>query len=166
MVFDIKQLLPMAPDKGPPLPLLLAPYLPWEGYWPWYKGSEAGNGMVSLSLPSSLQEGSTGNTGSVIITNNSVYQGSNTKAPYTFALSIGLYIPSSEILIKSMEPTALAPEQVKNVTFTFDIPMGVFGPGYATAVIYTTDGVTQLGIAQVIVTVLARVITPAGTISW
>ena len=28
--------LPTPPDQGPPLPIILAPYLPFDGYWPWY----------------------------------------------------------------------------------------------------------------------------------
>lgn len=31
--------LPPSPLEGPPLPRFLDPYLPWKGYWPWYKAA-------------------------------------------------------------------------------------------------------------------------------
>jgi hypothetical protein len=34
---NLDEFKPMPPEKGPPLPIILDPYIPFKGYWPWYK---------------------------------------------------------------------------------------------------------------------------------
>ncbi len=43
-------LLPRAPIEGPPLPTGLGPYLPFKGYWPWYKSLPAEDSGVGITL--------------------------------------------------------------------------------------------------------------------
>ena len=37
MAIKLQDWEPLPPNQGPPLPRFLDAYLPWKGYWPWYK---------------------------------------------------------------------------------------------------------------------------------
>ena len=51
MAINLKCLEPMPPEEGPPLPEGLSSYLPFKGYWPWYKPMKT---LVSIKVTTGI----------------------------------------------------------------------------------------------------------------
>ncbi len=79
-----------------------------------------------------LVSGSVGNTAVVTLTNNSVYAGTSTKAPYTFVLAAKILVAGSPVL-DVLRSIPMGPGEKKTISLPFDIPAGVYGSGTAYA---------------------------------
>lgn len=118
--------------------------------------------------PATLLAGSNGNTMLVTITNNTVYTGTTTKAPYTFKVHAQL-VAYSQIVVNADQSVALGPGEVKTVSWTFGVPLvWVNSDNYAaTAWLASTDDLSPIGSQiQVIGAITPAAVTPGGSISF
>jgi len=118
--------------------------------------------------PATLLAGSNGNTMQVTITNNTVYTGTTTKAPYTFKLH-GQLVAYGQIVVNADQSVALGPGEVKNISWTFGVPLAwASSDNYAaTAWLASTDDLTPIGTqVQVIGAITPAPVTPGGSISF
>jgi hypothetical protein len=142
--FEISQLEPMQPTQGPPLPKVLAPFLPFQGYWPWYKTSTAATlsgkvksstgevisgAAVKVSTGESVSTDSSGNykfnnlkTGIVTVTATAT--GYQTKS-YTISLSAGANTRNIAMTPEGAEPPG--PAYVSGVVSQGDYNYAVEG---------------------------------------
>lgn len=119
------------------------------------------------AIPSGLVEGGGPYTLAVTVHNTSVYTGTQTKAPYQFALDTQIGISGTMVLFN--HPPVLVPEfgpdETRTISYPFSIPYGVRGNGVAVASLYTTAGATLLKNATPLsFTVTAAGVTPGGEI--
>ncbi len=92
------------------------------------KAGELAQGAAGVRIagvtPSPWVRGSSGNRASVWITNNSVYTGSATKAPFTFNVLIQIQIPDGTNVSwgYNLGSVYLAAGAIGSYTYTFSIP--------------------------------------------
>ncbi len=83
-------------------------------------------------MATDIQEGSKGNIARIKFTNNSVYTGTNTPAPYTFKLHVSVW-SGGTIFKQAAQDLAMAPGETQTLDFPFDVPPGASGLYQATA---------------------------------
>lgn len=92
------------------------------------KAGELAQGAAGISIagvtPSPWVRGSSGNKVTVTVTNNSVYTGTTTKAPFTFNMLIQIQIPDGNNVTwgSNLGSLYLAAGATGTYTFTFSIP--------------------------------------------
>ncbi len=123
-------------------------------------------GRYAAAVGSNLVEGSTGNTALITLTNNTVYTGTTTKAPYTFTLVARIMVGSTKVL-EASQVVAMGAGETKTVSFSFNVPYGANGSGIANASLFDNTGTQSLATSSPIgLTVSPASVTPAGTISY
>ena len=123
------------------------------------------NGRVATALPGGMIAGGGPYTAVLTLVNNTVYQGTTTPAPYTFAVNLSILVGANTLLVITKDPVAIAAGGTYTYSKTFTIPISVFGYGTATASIMNTAGTTTIATATPLsFTVVSTQVHTMGTI--
>lgn len=115
-------------------------------------------------VPGTLKAGSTGNSITGGITNNSKYS-DGTQAPYNFVLDVMVSIGGSGIhVVNNVLTGIVGPGARYPFSGTFAVPAQVSGAGLLSITTYTTDGLTSLAQVQRVLPVTDPNITPGAVI--
>lgn len=121
----------------------------------------------SMALPTGLTEGGGPYTVSLTVTNASVYTGTQTKAPYTFAITVSVVSGGVTLLNIPNEAHPMTANQTATFTWNFSIPLGNQGPLAVAAFLNNTAGTTLIqGLNSGNLSVTPAGITPGGTITF
>ena len=125
-------------------------------------------GAISIGAwPSGVTEGGTYGA-SFTLTNQSTYA-DGTAAPYKFVVAVHITVTGGYVAYSNSFTMDVTAGGTKSQPITFTIPSGASGIGTVTAILFRTDGVTQIG-AQFVenfpVAAKVKEITPKGTITW
>lgn len=124
------------------------------------------NGHLNIgAVASGLVAGGSGYQAVVTLNNTSVYQGTTTPAPYTFAIQCSIVVGGVTILSNTQNVAMDAGETGKTVQWTFSIPITASGSASATATLLDQAG-NVLNTAKASFSVSAPVVTPGGSLTF